>query len=74
MIDKKVDARGLSCPLPLLKAKQALNAVGQGSVVEVLSDDPSSERDFNVFSKQSGNELLLVQNLDNVFTFRIKKA
>ena len=74
MIDKKVDARGLSYPLPLLKAKQALNSVGQGSVVEVVSDDPSSERDFNVFSKQSGNELLLVQNLDNVFTFRIKKA
>ena len=74
MIDKKVDARGLSCPLPLLKAKQALNSVGQGSVVEVVSDDPSSERDFNVFSKQSGNELLLVQNLDNVFTYRIKKA
>ena len=69
-----MDARGLSCPLPLLKAKQALNSVGQGSVVEVVSDDPSSERDFNVFSKQSGNELLLVQNLDNVFTFRIKKA
>ena len=74
MIDKKVDARGLSCPLPLLKAKQALNSVNQGSIVEVVSDDPSSERDFNVFSKQSGNELLLVQNLDNVFTFRIKKA
>ena len=74
MINKKVDARGLSCPLPLLKAKQALNSVGQGSVVEVVSDDPSSERDFNVFSKQSGNELLLVQKLDNVFTFRIKKA
>ena len=74
MIDKKVDARGLSCPLPLLKAKQALNSVGQGSVVEVVSDDPSSERDFNVFSKQSGNELLLVKNQDNVFTFRIKKA
>ncbi len=74
MIDKKVDARGLSCPLPLLKAKQALNSVNPGSIVEVLSDDPSSERDFNVFSKQSGNELLLAQNLDNVFTFRIKKA
>ena len=74
MTDKKVDARGLSCPLPLLKAKQALNSVDQGSVVEVVSDDPSSERDFDVFSKQSGNELLLVQNLDNVFTFRIKKA
>ena len=74
MVDKKVDSRGLSCPLPLLKAKQALNSVGQGSVVEVVSDDPSSERDFKVFSKQSGNELLLVQNLDNVFTFRIKKA
>ena len=74
MIDKKVDARGLSCPLPLLKAKQALNSVVPGSVVVVVSDDPASERDFNVFSKQSGNELLLVQNLDNVFTFRIKKA
>ena len=74
MIDKKVDARGLSCPLPLLKAKPALNSVDQGSVVEVVSDDPSSERDFNVFSKQSGNELLLVENVGNVFTFRIKKA
>ena len=74
MIDKKVDARGLSCPLPLLKAKQALNSVDPGAVVEVVSDDPSSERDFNVFSKQSGHELLLVQNLNNVFTFRIKKA
>ena len=74
MIDKKVDARGLSCPLPLLKAKQALNSVDQGAVVEVVSDDPSSERDFSVFSKQSGHELLLVQNLNNVFTFRIKKA
>ena len=74
MTDKKVDARGLSCPLPLLKAKQALNLVDQGSVVEVVSDDPSSERDFNVFSKQSGNELLLVENVGNVFTFRIKKA
>ena len=74
MIDKKVDARGLSCPLPMLIAKQVLYSEDQGSVVEVVSDDPSSERDFNVFSKQSGNELLLVQNLDNVFTFRIKKA
>ena len=74
MIDKKVDARGLSCPLPLLKAKQALNSVDQGAVVEVVSDDPSSEQDFNVFSKQSGHELLLVQNLNNVFTFRIKKT
>jgi len=74
LIDKKVDARGLSCPLPLLKAKQALNSADQGAVVEVVSDDPSSERDFNVFSKQSGHELLLVQNLNNVFTFRIKKA
>ena len=74
MIEKKVDARGLSCPLPLLKAKQALNSVDQGAVVEVVSDDPSSEQDFNVFSKQSGHELLLVQNLNNVFTFRIKKA
>ena len=74
MIDKKVDARGLSCPLPLLKAKQALNSVDQGAVVEIVSDDPSSERDFNVFSKQSGHELLLAQNLNNVFTFRIRKA
>ena len=52
----------------------SLNSVGQGAVVEVMSDDPSSERDFNVFSKQSGHELLLVENLNNVFTFRIRKA
>ncbi len=54
----EVDARGLSCPLPLLKAKKALNALSEGAMLRVLSTDPGSVRDFRVFCEQSGHLLL----------------
>ena len=57
-IEEKVDACGLDCPLPLLKAKQALNKLRPGLILEVVCNDPGSMRDFAAFAKQSGNELL----------------
>ena len=54
----EVDARGLNCPLPLLKAKQALNAMKSGEQLLVLSTDQGSWRDFEVFASQSGHRLL----------------
>lgn len=57
-IEQKLDACGLSCPLPLLKAKQALNALETGLVLEVVCTDPGSVRDFEVFARQSGHQLL----------------
>ncbi len=55
---KDLDARGLNCPLPILKAKKALAGMQTGAVLRVLATDPGSVRDFNAFARQTGNELL----------------
>ena len=55
--NREVDARGLSCPLPILKAKKALAEMITGEVLRVIATDPGSVRDFKAFSKQTGNEL-----------------
>ena len=57
-IDKEVDARGLNCPLPILKAKKALADLQSGQTLRVISTDAGSVRDFQAFAKQTGNELL----------------
>lgn len=57
-ITKEVDARGLNCPLPILKAKKALSELTSGQLLRVLSTDPGSVRDFQAFAKQTGNELV----------------
>ena len=57
-IAKEVDASGLNCPLPILKAKKALSEMASGQVLKVLSTDPGSVRDFQAFARQTGNELL----------------
>ena len=54
----EVDARGLDCPMPLLKAKRALNAMNTGEQLRVLATDSGSQRDFRVFAEQSGHLLL----------------
>ena len=73
-VDEKLDACGLTCPLPLLKAKQALNKLDSGLVLEVTCTDPGSVRDFEVFAKQSGNELLAQEEEAGQFTHWLKKA
>ena len=56
--DKELDARGLNCPLPILKAKKALADMASGDLLRVVSTDPGSTRDFQAFARQTGNELL----------------
>ena len=73
-IDQKLDACGLTCPSPLLKAKQALNGLDSGLVLEVVCTDPGSVRDFEVFAKQSGNQLLQQEEIDGQYTHWLKKA
>ena len=70
---KEVDARGLNCPLPILRTKKALADMASGDVLKVLATDPGSPRDFQAFAKQTGNELLSHQEVDKVFTFYIKR-
>lgn len=69
----RVDARQLDCPLPLLKAKQALNRMASGEVVEVLATDVGSQRDFAVFAAQSGNKLLLDEEHQGEFRYLLQK-
>ena len=72
--DDHLDVCGLSCPLPLLKAKQALNRLAAGQVLSVVCTDPGSVRDFQVFSDQSGHSLLSSREDDGKYYYELKKA
>jgi tRNA 2-thiouridine synthesizing protein A len=72
-VHKEVDARGLMCPLPILRAKKALSDMQSGQILKVLATDPGSQRDFAAFSKQTGNELVESTSQDKVFTFLMKR-
>jgi tRNA 2-thiouridine synthesizing protein A len=61
--DKELDARGLNCPLPILKAKKALADMHSGQTLCVISTDSGSVRDFQAFAKQTGNELVEQQTV-----------
>lgn len=72
--DDQLDARGLNCPLPILKAKKRLHELNAGQVLCVLADDPGSVKDFEAFSKQTGNELLELQELPKHYCFVLRKT
>ena len=71
--DKELDARGLNCPLPILRAKKALTDMSSGQVLKILATDPGSVRDFQAFAKQTGNELLSHAEAQKEFTFFMKR-
>lgn len=70
---RELDARGLNCPLPILKTKKALAEMASGEVLRVQATDPGSVRDFQAFAKQTGNELVSQSQDDIVFTFYMKR-
>jgi tRNA 2-thiouridine synthesizing protein A len=70
---KELDARGLNCPLPILKAKKALAEMTSGQVLRVLATDPGSVRDFQAFARQTGNELVGQSEDNKEFTFFMKR-
>jgi tRNA 2-thiouridine synthesizing protein A len=71
--DREVDARGLNCPLPILRAKKALTDLGSGQVLKVISTDPGSKRDFEAFARQTGHTLLRVDEQDRQWTFFLQR-
>jgi tRNA 2-thiouridine synthesizing protein A len=71
--DKELDARGLNCPLPILRTKKSLNDMVSGQVLRVIATDPGAVKDFQAFSKQTGNELLSAETATNEFVFFMKK-
>lgn len=73
-IDCQLDATGMQCPMPLLKAKQALNHMGEGQVLEVWATDAGSWRDFAAFARQGSHQLLLAEEVNRQYHYLIKKG
>jgi tRNA 2-thiouridine synthesizing protein A len=71
--DRELDVRGLNCPLPILRAKKALGELQAGQVLKVMATDPGSVKDFQAFSRQTGNALLSSEAADKEFVFFMKK-
>ena len=72
--DQELDARGLNCPLPILRAKKTLNAMTGGQILKIKATDPGSVKDFDAFAKQTGNELLDSSEVEGEFHFTLKKS
>ena len=73
MADQVLDAKGLNCPLPILKAKKALKDVPMGGTLQVIATDPGAVKDFEAFCRTTGNELMESKADDKVFSFLIKR-
>ena len=74
MADHTLDAKGLNCPLPILKARKALKEVPSAGTLEILATDPGSVKDMEAFCNQTGNLLVSSNEADNSFVFVIEKA
>ena len=72
-IDVEIDACGLNCPLPILRAKKALSGMASGQILRVVATDPGANRDFIAFARQTGNDLLEVNQLEGAMSFLIRK-
>jgi tRNA 2-thiouridine synthesizing protein A len=72
-IHREVDARGLNCPLPILRTKKALNDMSSGQLLRVTATDPASQRDFQAFSKQTGNVLVESAMNDGIYTYVLRR-
>ncbi len=72
-VDQVLDAKGLSCPLPILKTKKAVEALTKDQVLKVVTTDPGSKNDMASWAKRTGNEILKLEEGSGTFTFFIKK-
>ena len=72
--NQELDARGLNCPLPILRTKKAIAGMKSGEVLKVMATDPGSVKDLEAFCKQTGNELLGSQSEDKDLLFFIRKS
>lgn len=71
--DRELDARGLNCPLPILRTKKALNEMQTGQVLKVQATDPGSTKDFHAFARQTGNTLVAEAESGGVFQFWLQR-
>jgi tRNA 2-thiouridine synthesizing protein A len=74
MANQVLNAEGLNCPLPILKAKKALKGLAAGDILEIRATDPGSVADFAAFCNQTGNQLLSSSSEGDIYTFAIKRT
>jgi len=73
-IAQQLDARGLNCPLPILRTRKAIADIGSGEVLEVIATDPGSVKDMDAYCRQTGNEMLASDERDGAYVFQIRKS
>ena len=73
-VDLEVDARGLNCPLPILRAKKGINALNSGQILKIIATDPGSVKDLEAFCKQTGNEMLESSQQNGEYHFKLRKG
>ena len=73
-INNTLDARGMNCPLPILKAKKTLNTMQTGDLLGIQATDPGSVKDFQAFCDQTGNTLVSSESSNDEYSFVIKKT
>lgn len=74
MVAQTLDTKGLNCPMPIVKAKKAIGDLKSGEILEVLATDPGAVKDFEAFSRKTGNELVEWSEDGGVFRFLLKKS
>lgn len=74
MAEHSLDAKGLNCPLPIIKAKKMLKSIAEGDILNIESTDPGSVADFAAFCRQTGNELVSSEANGDIYNFQIKKT
>lgn len=74
MANQILDARGLTCPLPILKTKKAITSLSPGAVLEVLATDPGALQDFEAFCRTTGHRLLSQETVDGVLRVSIQRS
>ena len=71
--DQELDACGLNCPLPILRAKKSLSSLDSGQILKIIATDPGAVKDFEAFARQTGNELLESSEEGGKFHFLVRK-
>lgn len=72
--DQVLDAKGVSCPLPILKIKKSISGLSKDQILKVETTDPGSKNDMALWAKRTGNEILKTEEISGTFTFYIKKT
>jgi len=71
--DQTLDAKGLSCPLPILKTRKMMSDLAQGSILKVLTTDPGSQKDMPAWAHRTSNQIVKTEIVDSTYVFYIKK-